>query len=95
MKEDARLCVAMALEMQERIKDLADDWRDMGYERPFQMRTGINTGYCNVGNFGSDAHMDYTIIGGEVNLAARLEGHRRTGRRDAQPGNLSRTSRTW
>jgi class 3 adenylate cyclase len=37
------------------------------------MRVGINTGYCNVGNFGSDDRMDYTIIGAEVNLAARIE----------------------
>ena len=34
---------------------------------------GINTGYCNVGNFGSDDRMDYTIIGAEANLAARLQ----------------------
>jgi len=34
---------------------------------------GINTGYCNVGNFGSDSRMDYTIVGAEANLAARLE----------------------
>jgi hypothetical protein len=34
---------------------------------------GINTGYCTVGNFGSDDRMDYTIVGGDVNLAARLE----------------------
>jgi hypothetical protein len=34
---------------------------------------GIHTGYCTVGNFGSDERMDYTIIGGTVNLAARLE----------------------
>jgi adenylate cyclase len=44
-----------------------------GYEHPFRMRIGINTGFCNVGNFGSNDRMDYTIIGGEVNLAARLE----------------------
>jgi class 3 adenylate cyclase len=34
---------------------------------------GINTGFCNVGNFGSDDRMDYTIIGAEANLAARLQ----------------------
>ena len=34
---------------------------------------GINTGYCNVGNFGSLDRMDYTIIGAEANLAARLQ----------------------
>jgi hypothetical protein len=34
---------------------------------------GINTGFCNVGNFGSNDRMDYTIIGAEANLAARLQ----------------------
>ena len=74
VQEDARLCVLMALEMQERMKSLEEEWNSMGYEHPFQMRIGINTGFCNVGNFGSETRMDYTIIGGEVNLAARLEG---------------------
>ena len=32
-------------------------------------------GYCNVGNFGSDQRLTYTIIGGEVNIAQRLEGN--------------------
>src|SRR5215469_9882390 len=40
---------------------------------PFQARIGINSGYCNVGNFGSSDRMDYTIIGAEANLAARLQ----------------------
>jgi adenylate cyclase len=42
---------------------------------------GINTGFCNVGNFGSDDRMDYTIIGAEANLAARLQSI-------AQPGEI-------
>jgi hypothetical protein len=40
---------------------------------------GINTGYCNVGNFGSADRMDYTIIGAEANLAARLQQVASTG----------------
>jgi len=72
--EDARRCLLMAGEMQQRMRDLSLEWRDLGYERPFEIRIGINTGFCNVGNFGSDARMEYTIIGGEVNIAARLEG---------------------
>src|SRR5262249_4501440 len=42
-------------------------------ENPFKVRMGINTGFCNVGNFGSADRMDYTIVGAEANLAARLQ----------------------
>jgi len=37
-------------------------------ERPFRVRMGINTGFCTVGNFGSQDRMDYTIIGGAAKL---------------------------
>ena len=74
VEEDAMACVGMAIAMQRRMRDLQEVWRDRGLEQPFRMRIGINTGYCNVGNFGSSDRMDYTIIGGEVNLAAWLEG---------------------
>ena len=73
VQEDAIACVKMAVEMQREMIDLRAKWVDMGYSRPIHMRIGINTGFCNVGNFGSDLRMDYTIIGAEVNLAARLE----------------------
>lgn len=71
--EDARACLAMAIEMQRRLVTLNAEWRRRGVEVPFQARMGINTGFCNVGNFGSEDRMDYTIIGAEANLAARLQ----------------------
>jgi class 3 adenylate cyclase len=71
--EDAKSCLRMAFDMQKRLAELDAKWRSEGIERPFQVRMGINTGYCNVGNFGSEDRMQYTIIGAEANLAARLQ----------------------
>ncbi|HEX2824950.1 MAG TPA: adenylate/guanylate cyclase domain-containing protein [Burkholderiales bacterium] len=73
VEEDALQCVRMAMAMQRRLADLQEQWRQKGYDKPFHQRIGINTGFCNVGNFGSDFRLNYTIIGPEVNLAARLE----------------------
>jgi PAS domain S-box-containing protein len=81
VKQDALACVNMAIAMQRRMRELQFEWRDAGLEKPFQLRIGINTGYCTVGNFGSEDRMDYTIIGSEVNLASRLESH-------AEPGSI-------
>ncbi|HMB74760.1 MAG TPA: adenylate/guanylate cyclase domain-containing protein [Kiloniellaceae bacterium] len=80
VKQDAEACVRMALEMQKRLSKLQSAWREKGLiDRPFEARMGINTGYCTVGNFGSQDRMDYTIIGHQVNLAARLESHAEAG----------------
>ncbi len=79
VKEDARACVNMAIAMQRRMQELQSEWLDRGLEKPFQIRIGINTGFCTVGNFGSEDRMDYTINGSEVNLAARLESHAEVG----------------
>jgi class 3 adenylate cyclase len=70
---DALACLKMAWEMQRRLAELNAKWRNAGIEEPFRARMGINSGYCNVGNFGSADRMDYTIIGAEANLAARLQ----------------------
>ena len=86
--EDAKACVAMAVEMQQRSAELESQWQDSGLERPFRVRMGINTGFCTVGNFGSQDRMDYTIIGGAVNLAARLESA-------AEPGKILIAHETW
>ncbi len=71
--EDAKACLKMAIDMQHRLGELKAKWRGDGTEEPFVVRMGINSGYCNVGNFGSNDRMDYTIIGAEANLAARLQ----------------------
>jgi adenylate cyclase len=73
VREDALACVKMALAMQKRIVELADVWRNVGIETPLRCRIGVHTDYCTVGNFGSADRMGYTIIGGAVNLASRLE----------------------
>ena len=72
-REDARACVNMGLQMRDKISDLQLKWQKQGFSEPFQVRMGMNTGYCNVGNFGSDQRLTYTIIGSEVNVAQRLE----------------------
>ena len=73
LKEDARACVGMAIAMLRRMHELRSEWQELGAEKPFRVRIGINTGCCTVGNFGSQDRMDYTIIGNAVNLTARLQ----------------------
>jgi adenylate cyclase len=88
LAEDARACVQMALDMQEKILELRDAWRDQGIADPLQVRMGITTGFCTVGNFGSSHKIDYTIIGSPVNLAARLQTN-------ARPGTVLISEETW
>lgn len=72
-REDALACVKMAIAMRRKMKELQATWRDSGIAKPLECRIGINTGFCTVGNFGSEDRLDYTIIGTGVNLASRLE----------------------
>ena len=72
-QEPARQCIKMAWEMLKKTKILSEEWIARGSPSHLKVRMGINTGFCTVGNFGSSNRMDYTIIGGQVNLASRLE----------------------
>ena len=65
----------MALEMLDKIESIREFWRDRGVARPLNVRTGVHTGVCTVGNFGSEDRLDYTVIGNGVNLASRLESN--------------------
>ena len=81
VRQDALACVQMAIAMQQRVSELAQEWRGIGIGTPLRCRIGIHTGYCTVGNFGSEDRMDYTMVGGTVNLASRLE-------HEAPPGGI-------
>jgi len=72
-QKDAEDCIRMAIEMQRRMVVLGESFSKYGLHEPLEIRIGINSGYCTVGNFGSDERMDYTIIGSPVNIAARLQ----------------------
>ena len=71
---DAEKCINMAIAMRKRVGELDEVWKkEKGISEGLQVRTGISTGYCTVGNFGSVQRVDYTVLGSPVNLAARLE----------------------
>lgn len=88
VKDDATRCVAMAIAMKKRIKSMQVEWFNQGIKKPLQVRMGINTGYCTVGTFGTSNHLDYTVLGTQVNLASRLESA-------AEPDEILISHETW
>ena len=72
-EEDALKCAEMAIRMMKRVAELNKHWKKLGVVDGLKVRMGISTGFCTVGNFGSDLRLDYTVLGSPVNLAARLQ----------------------
>lgn len=87
-RDDAVACVAMAIEMKRKMKDLQQRWAAQGVSRGLEIRMGINSGFCTVGNFGTEQRLDYTLLGTVVNLASRLEG-------SAPPGEILISEHTY
>ena len=72
-KDDAIACVSMALKMKKALTSLRKSWKLTGLSESLNVRMGIHTDVCTVGNFGSLDRLDYTVLGNGVNLASRLE----------------------
>jgi|tagenome__1003787_1003787.scaffolds.fasta_scaffold20915574_2 class 3 adenylate cyclase/HAMP domain-containing protein len=85
--DHARRAVQMALEMRDRMKRLQETWLRR-YNEVFKIGIGISTGWVTVGNIGSSARSDYTVLGNHVNLAARLADR-------AEAGQILVTERTF
>jgi class 3 adenylate cyclase len=71
--QDALSCIDMGLAMIQRTEQLQKHWKKLGVTNGLNVRMGIATGFCTVGNFGSEQRMDYTVLGSPVNMAARLQ----------------------
>jgi class 3 adenylate cyclase/HAMP domain-containing protein len=69
--DHAERAVRMGLEMLDRMRTLEEHWFRR-YDQVFEIGIGIATGWVTVGDIGSPARSDYTVIGNQVNLASRL-----------------------
>lgn len=73
MDDHALKACKASLEMMEALKVMNKKWESEN--KPIlEIGIGINTGDMIVGNMGSAARMDYTLMGDNVNLGSRLEG---------------------
>jgi adenylate cyclase len=75
MDDAAERACRAAIAMKKREGELNEEWlRDRRAPSPLLTRIGINSGDMTVGNMGTKNRMDYTAMGHNMNLAARLEG---------------------
>lgn len=85
--DDPLRATRCAMEMQSEGKLFNDQQEAKGLP-PLPMGIGINTGPVVAGNIGSSTRMEYTVIGDEVNIAARMQGI-------AQPGEVLISENTY
>lgn len=68
--DHADRAIQAALEMAEELREFNAGRKDAV---KLDIRTGINSGRCVVGNIGSASRVDFTVLGDPVNVASRIE----------------------
>ncbi len=70
--EDAYNAVACALTIEDRLKQLNQEWNKQHFPE-IAMRVGIFTGPIVAGSLGGKERLEYGLLGDSVNIASRLE----------------------
>ena len=70
-EDHAVLACKCALRQMEKLRELNGQWPET---RRINIGIGLNSGVMTIGNMGSPGRMNYTLMGDNVNLGARLEG---------------------
>ena len=85
-EDHAQRAVRAAFEMRTKLSKLRQRWA-VGRDEVMTIGIGVTTGYVTVGNIGSQARIDYTVLGNHVNLASRLADR-------AEPGQILVSEKT-
>jgi len=75
LEDHAYLACKCALKQMEVLGEMNKNWPE---EKQINIGIGVNSGIMTVGNMGSLGRMNYTLMGDNVNLGARLEGTNKT-----------------
>jgi len=73
IQNDAQRAVRAALQMRPALARLNELWKNNPDRKKLAIGIGVNHGHVIVGNIGTEARTEFTVLGDGVNLAARLE----------------------
>ncbi|MEM9102976.1 MAG: two-component regulator propeller domain-containing protein [Pseudomonadota bacterium] len=71
--EQIESSIKLAIDMQNKMQELANQWLEEGIDHHVQLRIGIHQDFATVGNIGAQNFLAYRAVGSAVNLSARLQ----------------------
>lgn len=78
VKDPSKRAIECALEIHQKLKEWNKE-REKQNLQPIEMGIGIHTGLVVLGNMGAENRLNYTALGANVNLAARLCSYAKAG----------------